>query len=196
MNLDPTFWETNRHPEKSTPTSSFHPESHFDLVGFVNNRVKPFRRANELDLSRVHALNTNEASEIPKFPVLQPMQIHQSIVSIQKWEGHVLQVLKNSFAARLADLTSPVAEEDAEFPLSKVSADDLPLVREGAVFYWSIVDHTDLTGRLHTISTLRFRRLPPWTPEEIQKASLEAKKIAKLLGVEEPCLGSSESRRG
>jgi hypothetical protein len=74
----------------------------------------------------------------------------------QKWEGYVIKINNNSFTARLTDLMSGSSGEKAEFPLEKVSKDDLKLVVPGAIFYW-FIGHKE--NGIYT-SILRFRRLP------------------------------------
>ena len=129
------------------------------------------------------ASNRQADRETPEIPVPRPSPARHSVLAIQKWEGYVVEVQKESFAARLTDLTNPGTQEDAEFAACELSPDDLPLLRTGAVFYWTIGRQTDSTGRQQTISELRFRRLPSWTPEEYREASVEAKRIAHLLGI-------------
>ena len=68
-------------------------------------------------------------------------------------------------------------EEEAVFPMRRVSAEDRWLVRTGAVFYWNIGEHTDVTGRQRTVSELRFRRLPALTNDDIAAARREGKEL-------------------
>ena len=124
-------------------------------------------------------------------PPLTDKKVRDSVVSLQKWEGYVLDVSKTSFNARLIDLTERGTEEDAEFDLSEVSQDDLQLVAGGAVFYWSIGYLSDPTGRRRTVSEIRFRRLPAVTPEEYAKALTAAKDDSSLLGIGQTLVGRS-----
>lgn len=110
-----------------------------------------------------------------------------SILSLQKWEGCVLEVASEFFIARLTDLTEPGTKEDAEIPLSQVPQDDLPLVQPGANFYWNIGRETNSTKRQRTVSELRFQRLPTLTDEDYRQASIEAGITAELLGFNRPC---------
>ena len=50
--------------------------------------------------------------------------VQNRFVPLQKWEGIVLQVLEDSFFARLGDLTSSGVDEEAEFLMEEVSDAD------------------------------------------------------------------------
>jgi hypothetical protein len=103
-------------------------------------------------------------------------------ISLQAWEGVVLEVMSDSFMARLVDLTNRGADEEAELPMNEISDDDKTLVRPGAIFYWDIGYHTNYSGQRMRSSLIRFRRLPAWTQREIEAAKREADRIGKALG--------------
>jgi hypothetical protein len=105
-----------------------------------------------------------------------------TFISLQKWEGIVLDVMTDAFLARLIDLTRKGADEEAEFPMDEISAEDKPLVRPGAIFYWNIGYHTSYSGQRTRTSIMRFRRLPAWTQREIDAAKQEAERIGKAIG--------------
>lgn len=102
----------------------------------------------------------------------------------QKWEGMVLEVLDTSFVARLVDLTQTGPDEEAEFLLDAISAEDRPLVRPGAIFYWNIGYHTSYSGQWVRASIMSFRWLPVWTQAEIEAAKREAGRLGKAIGWE------------
>lgn len=106
-----------------------------------------------------------------------------SDIALQKWEGYVLEISAENFTARLTDLTAQGAKEDAEFNISELSQDDLSLLEQGAVFYWTIGRQTDSTNRQRMVSEIRFRRLPNWTEDELTQAALEANKLAINFGI-------------
>ena len=101
---------------------------------------------------------------------------------LQKWEGFVLEVTEDSFWARLVDLTEEGPEEEAEFPLEKVSAEEQERVVPGAVFYWSIEYHDTSSGPSQPKSIIHFPRLPIWQKEEIENALKQAEEIGERLG--------------
>lgn len=108
---------------------------------------------------------------------------HQSIfISLQKWEGIVMEVKDDAFLARLIDLTNKGVDEEAEFPIDEISEEDKLLVRPGAIFYWNIGYHTSSSGQRTRTSIIRLRRLPAWTQREIDAAKREAERIRKALG--------------
>lgn len=102
-------------------------------------------------------------------------------ISLQAWEGMVLQVLEDSFIARLVDRTSNGPDEEAEFPLEEVSDADRFLIEPGAVFYWHIGYRISESGQRTRASDIRFRRLPVWSSEDLKKAKQEAQQISDLL---------------
>jgi hypothetical protein len=103
--------------------------------------------------------------------------VQPRFVSLQKWEGVVLEVLDDSFLARLVDLTNGGSDEEAEFALEEVTPEDRVLVEPGAVFYWNIGYNDSISGQRTRVSEIRFRRLPAWQPEELK----EAKRIVSIL---------------
>ena len=105
--------------------------------------------------------------------------------SLQKWEGTVTEVGKESFWARLTDLNNSMdtagstvdagqpAEEIVEIGNEDVSSrDDLELIRPGAIFYWNIGYQT-VNGQDSKTSLIIFRRLPKWSARK--KASFQQK---------------------
>ena len=113
-------------------------------------------------------------------PITEPLE--DNFVSLQKWEGTVIEVMKDSFIARLQDLTQEGPDEEAEFSIEEVSEDDKHLVEPGAIFYWNIGYHDSRSGQRRRSSIIRFRRLPAWTKEDIETAKREAKFTRKSIG--------------
>jgi hypothetical protein len=99
---------------------------------------------------------------------------------LQKWEGIVLDVLKDSFTARLIDLTQEGSDEEAEFALEEIDEGDKGLLKPGAVFYWNIGYSDSPSGRAR-VSIIRFRRLPVWRSEELERAKRDAERLSGLL---------------
>jgi hypothetical protein len=99
---------------------------------------------------------------------------------LQKWEGIVLDVLHDSFTARLIDLTRQGADEEAEFALDEIDEGDKDLLKPGAVFYWNVGYSDSLSGRAR-VSIIRLRRLPIWRKEELERAKRDAERLSTLL---------------
>lgn len=101
--------------------------------------------------------------------------------SLQKWEGIVTEIHADYFVAQLHDLTADNPEEEAELPINDISDNDKPLLKSGAVFYWSIGYFVTRTGQRKRESVIKFRRLPAWTAKEIQalkeRAAIKRKNI-------------------
>jgi hypothetical protein len=57
---------------------------------------------------------------------------------LNKWQGQVLSVGKETFKAALQDLAHPKTIEHAEFFISDLPEDGRSLLRPGAWFYWMI----------------------------------------------------------
>ena len=102
-----------------------------------------------------------------------------TLVPLQEWEGYVIDISERGFTARLVDITRQehIAAEEADFDLEEVSDPDLYLLREGAVFRWTIGYETALGGSKKRVSQLVFRRLPKWTKKEIAQADQDADKL-------------------
>ena len=111
---------------------------------------------------------------------LKPVaDIRSRFLELQKWEGIVTEVSKDSFVGRLIDLTERSGDTEAEFSIEEVHQEDKPLVEVGAVFYWTIGYKEDRGQRIRA-SMIRFRRLPAWQKEEIEAAKRDAKYIKDL----------------
>jgi len=94
--------------------------------------------------------------------------------SKQKYEGVVLDVRGETFIARLRNLTEDLPDEEAEFIVEDLSKDDLPLLRDGAIFYWNMGYRDLVGGQRIACHMINFRRLPAWTSREIAKAGEKA----------------------
>lgn len=126
------------------------------------------------------------ADEIDKAPVyfLETKPNLERSISLQKWRCVITSVNRqdSTFIAKLINLTQKGIDEEAEFYIEEISDGDKELIAEGAIFYWNIGYHYSHTGQQTRISHIRFRRLPTWTEEEIQKAKDEAADIKDSLG--------------
>ena len=101
--------------------------------------------------------------------------------SEQSWEGEVIEILEDSFRARLADIHNPGQVEEAEILFSALSdSDDLKLIKPGAVFFWTV--GTRIEGRRsEQVSIIQFRRLPRWNQKEVDEAKQTASVIKQQL---------------
>ncbi len=104
---------------------------------------------------------------------------------MQKWRGVVFSTAEETFWAKLEDLDIQKPDEEAEILLSEISDEDKPLIKLGAVFYWSIGYHTDPSRQRRRASIIRFRRLPMWTAGELKIAKSKAADYKRFLGADD-----------
>ncbi|HWN95941.1 MAG TPA: hypothetical protein VNT99_12970 [Methylomirabilota bacterium] len=142
---------------------------------------RPLSSAPQLEEEWFATMNTAEV--VWPSMTLPPLEDeHEQFVALHQWEGYVVDLNEKTFTAKLIDVAEGGTREDGEFDLKQVSNDDLPLLKRGAVFYWSIGYHTDTARRRRTVSELRFRRLPPLNHDEIATARKAAQTILTELG--------------
>ena len=83
---------------------------------------------------------------------------------------------------RLTDLTAgDEQEEEADFPITELSAADQSELRPGAIFRWAIGYRRTRSGNKERVSCIVFRRLPAWTERELQRHRQEAEALAAAL---------------
>jgi hypothetical protein len=102
-------------------------------------------------------------------------------VLLQQWECVVLQCKKDVVCCELHDLTNESNPlEYAEVLLDEFNDYDVPLLLEGAVFYWSIGHLRRVNGQVKRFSEIRLRRMP-----KISKAqqNVIARKVKQLSGI-------------
>ena len=126
-------------------------------------------------------IQPKEGSSAPVVFFKRVPSVQHRFVLLQKWEGTILQVLEDSFLARLVDLSNSGPDEETELPLEEVSDADRSLVEPGAIFYWNIGYIDSVSGQRTRASLIRFRRLPVWRSEELEKAKHRAQRISDLL---------------
>ena len=100
-----------------------------------------------------------------------------SFISLQKWEGVVLEIKDETFKAELNDLKKIGIKEEAEIYIEEISPDDKDLLKVGNSFYWHIGFYDKASGERTRTSFIRFVRLPKWNKLEIKLAELEADKL-------------------
>jgi hypothetical protein len=151
---------------------------HFDSNLLKDLAPPTFNLAPEPSRTRASQLYLDFASWLAETePTSTPCD---RFVASQKWEGTVLETASDSFLARLVDLTTQNPDEEADFPLDEVPHPDLSLVQPGAVFYWDIGYLDKVDGQRMRISSIRFRRLPAWTLDELKDADKKALGLGEL----------------
>jgi hypothetical protein len=132
----------------------------------LNGSSHPVR----VNLGKIHA-----APALPK--------VREYLLALQKWEGYVTEVGRDTFWARLSMVVGEGVDQDAEIYIEEVDLEDRALIQPGAVFYWTIGYLDRPSGRQRS-SVLRFRRLPVWTGRDLIKARSKALKFKQIFNGE------------
>lgn len=187
-----TIAETTQ-PQRSGITSSAdlagdaRPASLADKAGSANEPTVPASLAiggTGLVTGTTMAEDVSAAKRVAlpeHLPVLPPAT-RERYTLLQKWEGFVLALGRESFTARLADLTEREPDIEVEISLSEVTSSDRELVRTGAVFDWNIWYVDGPTGQRARSSVIRFRRMPAWRAEDLSAAKKRAERLRDVLG--------------
>lgn len=124
----------------------------------------------------------NQYAEIPPIAIAPPLlPLKGKFILLQLWEGRVVDVRDSEFEAIIIDKTNAeLSDELVTIDSIEISPDDLPLLRSGSIFYWSI-GYSDYPGRGRVReSKIRFRRLKGWTRKEITHSIKVGKEFAEF----------------
>jgi len=106
----------------------------------------------------------------------------ENFLTKQEYSGVVLSIdldLK-TFWARLADLTSGLPDEEAEFNFDEVPSDDWSLIVPGALFSWNIgCEWRD--RQMRRVADFRFRRFIQFSKAAIARATKRADVLTSLI---------------
>lgn len=139
----------------------------------------PYSTARENQLASTEWVE--ESQKVCMIPDVTVLRKRYAFQLLQLWEGKVIRVGKDNFTAILMDKSNPSKpEEEVIIDLQEVSEDDLPLLRPGAILYWSIGYEEDLGRPRQRVSRIRLRRLPGWTKRELDEAKRKAAKLSDL----------------
>ncbi len=104
------------------------------------------------------------------------------VTVLQRWIGRVEHIKTDRFLAVLGDATTQQnPPEQVELDVREVSESDLPLLADGATFYWSIGYRDTPGGQRERISTLRFARHPHLSKTDVNKIFEQADRSAAFL---------------
>jgi len=102
----------------------------------------------------------------------------------QQWEGVVTSMGDDEFSVVLRDVSRAEASEyEAVLSKEEISEDDLPLLKAGAVLYWTI-GYKTRAGTRERVSTIRLRRLPAWSRADIERVKRQAGELDDLFKAE------------
>ena len=100
---------------------------------------------------------------------------------LQKWDGVVLEADAETFTARLLDSHGELPLQQATFSRSELSPEEEKQIAVGASFVWTI-GYRHVGATRHRDSTIYFRRLPPWSEDEIKAARSRSENVSTAIG--------------
>ncbi len=105
------------------------------------------------------------------------------MVTLQEWEGHVVQIDASEFVARLVDLTAGHSHESQEavIPLANLSERFACRMAIGSIFHWRIGYERSPKGTLKPVSRISFRDVAKMTNIDFLDGREWARKIALAL---------------
>jgi hypothetical protein len=172
------------------------PMSRAELLARYWNQLQERRIAkrfgaadNSLGENRSHTTAATEGPQDATEPILLPPTINSedvdrpSLTALQEWEGHVIGIGKNTFLARLTDLSIGAcrADEEVELLIEDLSDDDKAILEPGRVFRWAIGYQRSRSGSKKRVSHIVFRRLPQWTRRELNQARKEGQEMVEAI---------------
>jgi len=90
----------------------------------------------------------------------------------------VQEVADDGLVVTLFDQTNrQYPEEDATISLSEIPEQDHPLLKPGAILYWSIGYREDQGQPRERVSSVRARRLPVWSDTDLERGRANAQKV-------------------
>ncbi|THV61672.1 hypothetical protein EZV76_04885 [Flagellimonas alvinocaridis] len=95
-----------------------------------------------------------------------------------KMKGFVTSIEEDSFKGRL--FSDDGTYELVEFEKDSVSEEDLPLFKEGAIFYW-IFGLFTIRKQRKKVSEIRFQRIAPLNPNEFDSLMDKADKLNEAI---------------
>jgi hypothetical protein len=103
----------------------------------------------------------------------------------QRWTGVVTEHFGNSFAVIIKDETNKNnPDEIVELSVDEIEPHDRSLIKPGAMLNWYIGYRQGNLLPRERFSVIRFRRLPKWTQQELDRANERAKEYAQYFAVD------------
>jgi hypothetical protein len=128
-----------------------------------------------------------ENSQADERPIVQSIPLDLPSLQIEileQWEGTVTEIDETSqeFTADLRYLRSSDDRDrlEAVFGFDSISPDDIPLLRVGALFAWTVQRETTRDGQVKNSDFLKFYRLPGWSKRDIDRIEVRAEQLKEL----------------
>lgn len=116
-------------------------------------------------------------------PAEAPKRLARPFRILKNWEGVVTTVNEDTFHAVMRETTSrdSRAEDSFEIDIDSVPSGDRELLTEGAVFYLTLGVETPLGQGPQKTTRLFFRRMPKWSPRDIERAKTDTRELYRQL---------------
>ncbi len=176
------FYQTNEDHDKRTDLSI--PDGF--IKPLYSKEISPEEKV-KLAIQKIEE-DIKQITILPESPIEErvvilrkPEPFKDNYILLQQWEGVVLEVHEDYFTSQLHELSGNSPDETAEIPLDEISDVDLNLITPGAFFYWNIGYYVNKSGQRTRSSMIRFRRLPAWSKNELERSKKAAEEISKKL---------------
>lgn len=154
---DPVIYKTHRTPKID------------DLFDRVNSSTDTIGTPVQAKTSQLHLLPRKTISFQRNFKLLQ------------QWEGMVEKISGDTVVAIIVDKkNADNPNEEVEIYLSEIDKEDMPFVRPGASFYWSVGYEDGIGVPRQRVSRIRFKRMAGITTRDISRAEKNATKLKSL----------------
>ncbi|RYJ44522.1 hypothetical protein [Flavobacterium beibuense] len=143
------------------------------LISIIDNSIKKYSTCLDKDINDSESKEDKNTIklDLPNldsyFEIPSPKKFSKKV---QKWKGVVDKVNEDSFTANVFDLSDDTTYEYGEFDINEISPDDLKLLDNGSIFYWTVGYFMD-NGQISKKSEIRFQRLIELSEEDINEAN-------------------------
>jgi hypothetical protein len=124
-----------------------------------------------------HDLIKNHRSQLA--PSVMKTEVQATFKSTKKWEGMIVDIMDDSFSARLVGDDTSQDDEYTTFTFEEIDPADHELIVPGAIFYWNIGYTINSVGTKTRDSIIIFRRSPRWSPSDRREIVEDSKKILR-----------------
>jgi hypothetical protein len=104
-----------------------------------------------------------------------------SFALLEKWDGIVIGVDEDTFAARLYRAGEAGRTMQAVFSKSELSSEERGQIADGAAFVWTI-GYRNIGSTRHRDSVIYFRRLPTWEDQEVDSGKRRGAELTDSIG--------------
>lgn len=129
----------------------------------------------------------NEIEVAPLIRLATSTGEHRQFQVLREWIGEIVEVKADSVVALLDEADDSTHHaEIVELPISDFAPGDTDLLKSGSTFYWSIGYETSIGGSVVRQSEIRMRRMPSWSPNNVESLRSTARKmLAEMSGADE-----------